>query len=148
MRKPNENDSPSGFGIVQASIEGYPLIGVIDMCLRGYASKDRLPWFLSVSAPLCAPTSSGLPSPDEAAELDRWQSAIERELRATCSFVFVGRVSWNGNRELLYYVDGCARPTQRLQSLIDGGTSRLFAFNCERDDDWEAVAMYWESRAT
>src|SRR5438552_2488553 len=98
-----------------------------------------MPWFLSVSTPILAPTPVGLPASEEIEKLDLWEQAVEGELSAAGKFVFIGRVTWNGHRELLHYVAHCEPYTRRLQSLLDSDATRPFGFGCERDDDWEAV---------
>ena len=130
------------FSVLQSEMDGHPLIAVVDMGLRGYTEKSSVPWFLSVSTPLVSPTSDGLPTRADANNVNEWEDGIEQELRGEGRFVYVGRVTWNGHRELLYYVAQPEASTKKLQRLIDRRAWRPFAFRCERDDKWEKVSIW------
>ena len=130
------------FAMSETDFDGYPLIANINLALRDYEQKQATPWLLSISTPLTYPSDRGLPSKQEAAALNSWETVVELEI-AVVSFVFVGRVTWNGNRELLYYVKEPEVPVQRLQTLIDSRSTRPFAFRCEKDEAWLKVSIYF-----
>ncbi len=133
------------FSVLQGEVDGRPMIAMIDMGLRGYKEKSTVPWFLSLSTPLVNPTADGLPTKGDSKNLDEWEDAVEKELIGEGRFTFVGRVTRNGHRELLYYIHQPATSTKKLQRLIDAHLTRPFAFRYERDDKWEK-ANYWLSQ--
>jgi len=130
------------FSVLRGEMDGHPLFAMVDTGLRGYTEKSSLPWLLSLSTPLVNPTSDGLPTRAEANNLNEWEDAVEQGLKAGGRLVFVGRVTWNGHRELLYYVAQPEACTKKLQELIDRHAWRPFAFRCERDDKWEGVSIW------
>jgi hypothetical protein len=81
------------------------MVAMIDMGLRNYPDKQALPFFLSLSTLLINPTSEGLPTRSDSDSLNALEDAVEAQLRSGGRFVYVGRVTWNGHRELLYYLD-------------------------------------------
>ncbi len=115
---------------------------MIDMGLRESPDRNVLSFFLSLSTTLANPTSEGLPARSDVENLNAWEEVVETRLRAVTKFVFVGRVSWNGHRELLYYV---ARHQTTVEALKALSGTRPFAFTCERDEIW-AKGDYWLSR--
>jgi hypothetical protein len=127
------------FSIMQGEVDGHALFASIDMRLRDLADKQRLPFFLSLSTTLTNPTSKGLPTQSDADNLNAWEEAVEARVKSASIFVFVGRVTWNGHRELLYYVGDQQSTIETLKTLP--GT-RPFAFTCERDEKWKK-ADFW-----
>lgn len=133
------------FSIQEADLDGYPLIAMINVQLRRYEPKAAFPWFLSVSAPFSVEIQ-GLPSSEDAERLNEWEDTITGELTSVVRLIFVGRVTWNGNRELLYYLNDANTAVRALELLADSGTTRPFAFRCERDEGWAEASPYWEGQ--
>jgi hypothetical protein len=127
------------FSVIQGEIDGRPLVAMIDMGLRELPDKQALSFFLGLSTSLINPTIEGLPTRSDADNLNAWEGVVEARLQSATNLVFVGRVTWNGHRELLYYV-GTQQPTVEALKSISG--TRPFAFTCERDEKW-AKADYW-----
>jgi hypothetical protein len=134
--------SDGSFSVVQGEMDGRPLIATINMGLCGYSEKPAVPWFLSISTPLRNPRPDGFPGQEDDSDLNEWEETVEKGLREEGPVVFVGRVTWNGHRELLYYISNASSSAKRIQRLIDEGSTRPFAFRCERDDKWEKVSIW------
>jgi hypothetical protein len=79
-------------------------------------------FFLSLSTKLIDPISEGLATRSEVDNLNAWEAQVE--------FAFLGRVTWDGHRELLYYVSG-QQPTAEGLGALSG--TRPFVFICDRD---------------
>jgi len=118
---------------------------MIDMGLRNSGDKQHLPFFLSLSTRLIDPTSDGLPTRKDADNLNAWEDAVEARLKANAKFVFVGRVTWNGSRELLYYVNSRQPSVDALKKMLDSHSTRAFSLSCEPDEKWEK-ANFWFNR--
>ena len=134
------------FSILQNEIDGRPLIAMINMAYKTFKSKSTYPWFLSVSIPLINPTEDGLTASEDAETLNQFEDAVNSLLRKISSYQFVGRVTWNAHRELLYYVDKPKEATGALQAAINSTQYRPFAFQCEQDKTWHAVEVYLKGR--
>ncbi len=133
-------DDEKRFSVMEGKMDDYPLIAMIQEGLRDFKSRHDTPWFLGFSTPLSSPTSQGLPTIKEADELNRWEDFLDREIQLRCKSIFVGRVTWRGNRELLYYVDDTQQIIAQVQKLIDDGKLRPFAFRYEQDPTWKNVS--------
>jgi Family of unknown function (DUF695) len=131
------------FSVFESEMEGRPLIATINVGLRGLESKAAHPWFLSLSTPLIQPTKDGLPTPGDSTALSDWEAFVEKRINPACQFVFVGHVTWNGSREVLYYIDRVEPTATLLKRLRDDHLTRPFAFRCERDDAWNNVSVYF-----
>ena len=135
--------TPQGtFSVLQGDVDGHPMFATIDMGLRDSPERQGLPFFLSVSTPLIDPTSDGLPTATDTESLNRWEDAVEARLQQAGRFVFVGRVTWNGHRELLHYLLVQQPALDDLKALAESRSTRPFAFTCERDEKWTKVD-YW-----
>src|ERR1035437_444781 len=145
MRQRHANSQSGTFSILQGNIDGHPLFAMIDMGLRNSPDRQVLSFFLSVSTPLTNPTSGGLPTRSDAENLNTWEDAVEARLRSAGGFVFVGRVTWDGHRELLYYLNSQQPAVEVLKTLSDAHSTRPFAFTSENDAKWEK-ADFWLHR--
>jgi hypothetical protein len=145
-RQRHANSQSGTFSILQGNIDGHPLFAMIDMGLRNSPDRQVLSFFLSVSTPLTNPTSGGLPTRSDAENLNTWEDAVEASLRSAGKFVFVGRVTWNGHRELLYYLKSEHPAIESLKTLLDSHSTRPFAFSCERDEMWTKADLYLNRR--
>jgi hypothetical protein len=141
-RQRHANSQAGTFSILQGIIDGHPLFATIDMGLRNSPDRQDLPFFLSLSTPLTNPTSDGLPTRSDAENLNRWEDAVEASLRSAGKFAFVGRVTWNGHRELLYYLKSEHPAIESLRTLLDSHSTRPFAFSCEPDEKWTKADLY------
>jgi hypothetical protein len=130
------------FTILQGKPDGYPLFAIVDMGLRDFGEKEKLPFFLTVCTRLVNSPKDGLPTAGEADELNAWEDTVEARLRPQGRFVFVGRVTWKGQRELLFHVDNQQPFIDALAALYCARSTRPFAFRCERDSGW-TKASYW-----
>jgi hypothetical protein len=130
------------FSVLQGEMDGRPVFAAIDMGLRNFPDKQRLPFFLSLSTSLINPTSEGLPTLSDADNLNTWEDAVETRLRSVGELAFVGRVTWDGHRELLYYLNSQQPAVETLKTLSGAHSTRPFAFTCERDETWAKVDFW------
>jgi hypothetical protein len=139
--KPSTNAGT--FSVLQRNRDGHPLFATVDSSLRDKKARTGFAWFLSVSTQLKDPTTDGLTTNQEASELNDWEDLLERDYLRDCRFVYVGRVTWNGTRQLLFYLDrpDCAEPT--LKKFAHDFPKRVFHFQCQPDEQWEKVSSYF-----
>ncbi len=138
------NGGTGTFTVTQRLKEGHALVATIDTSLRDGKAKADYPWFLSLSTPIVHPTRDGLTTDDEATMLNAWEDSLEKEFSGECRFVYVGRVTWNGTRELLYYVDRPDSIVPKLEKLAQDDSKRHFSVRHERDEQWREVSAYFE----
>jgi hypothetical protein len=138
--------SQSGtFSVLQGNVDGHPMFAMIDMGLRNSPERQALPFFLSISTSLTNPTSDGLPTRSDADNLNGWEDAVDAGLQSAGKHAFVGRVTWNGHRELLYYLKDQQTAIEALKALSEAHSTRPFSFTSERDERW-MKADFWLNR--
>jgi len=130
------------FSLLEAELDGHRLIAAVDLSLSHFAEKSSFPWFLSISTALGDTNIDGLPTTAESEALDLWEDQVGALVTQAAKLKYVGRVTWNGHRELLYQIDQPQTAATSLQALINGGVARPFAFRCEQDDSWSTVSAY------
>ena len=135
-------DEAETFSVMEGESEGYPVVAMVSSRLQGYEKKQSAPWFLSLSTRLLEATPQGLPTANEAEALNQWEDTIEKEISSRSKFFFVGRVTWKGHRELLYYVQKPKEVAEAIQNLIDRYAVRTCTFRYEQDKDWRNVSIY------
>ena len=68
------------FPFLKGTIDGRPLIAMINAALRDFSKKGCLPFFLSVGTQVRNPTDSGLPTSTEADDLNKWEDEVDFRL--------------------------------------------------------------------
>lgn len=119
-----QKTSHASFSGLQGEKDGRPLVAIIDMSLRDEKTRAAFPWYLGISTQLTDPTQDGLPKAQEESALNDWEDSLEKEIAAECRFVYVGRVTWNSTRTLLYYVDKPDAIAAKLRRIADGHPAR------------------------
>jgi hypothetical protein len=130
------------FSGLQGEKDGHPLFAIVDSSFRNQKARAGFPWFLSVSTQLKDPTADGLTMNQEASALNDWEDLLERNYLGGCRFLYVGRVTWNGSRQLLYYLDKPDCAETRLKKFARDFPERVFEFQYQRDEQWERVSTY------
>ena len=98
-------------------VDGRPCSTMLDLSLISLAPDAERPWLLSVRLPLDDPRSDGLATNAEATRLGEIEDGLVRSLGAHCGAVFVGRMTWNGVRDLFFY----AKRTETLEQALSVG---------------------------
>lgn len=138
-----QNANKAGpFIVLKVERDGHPLFAMVDSSFRNTKLQSGLPWFLNISTALESPTPDGLTTNQEASELNDWEDSLEQNAFDGCRFAFVGRVTWNARRELLYYLDAPDCVSPKIRRFASDHPARKFDFQFERDDHWEKVSTY------
>jgi hypothetical protein len=114
----------------------------VDLGYRGYLLKEQFPWFLWVNITTEDQNEFGHPTKDEAAILNEVEDSITAHLADSCQVRYVGRVTKNGFRELIYFVDDPRKANQVLTSLTEEQNLREWEYEMKRDAQWTYVEQY------
>ena len=135
---------PGTFSILKGEKGGHTLFATIDSSFRDKKVRAGFPWFLSVSTSLKDPTADGLTTDQEASELNDWEDLLQKNYLEDCRFMYVGRVTWNGTRQLLYYLDKPDCAETKLKKFANDFPKRVFDFQYQRDEQWDRVSSYFK----
>ncbi len=126
------------YKIMQGEVDGNMLIASVLSELQEEDEREALPWFLSIETEFSLEKENS----EEQMALEEWQELLEREI-GKVPFIYFGRVTLNGRREIIYYIAEPEAVVQSLEKLIDNESTRPFAFFCEMDEDWGNVMVYF-----
>jgi hypothetical protein len=134
---------PDTWTVLQATVEGQPLIALVNTAYASFPDKASFPWSLLISMDLVKPTAYGLSEKDESDELERLQQEVMLPaVGATGPYHFVARTTHAGRRDMLLYVAEPWDVIQALDPVADSIEDRHVTFGCTRDDEWQIVARY------
>jgi Family of unknown function (DUF695) len=140
-----QNKERGPFVVLQGEKDGHPLFAVIDKTERDDQFKATFPWYLEISTQFMDSTPDGFPKDQEAAVLAGWEDSLEKEIGGECRFVYIGHLTWNKARTVLYYVDRPERAVAKLKKIANDHAQRAFTVKSQRDEHWDKVSEYVKS---
>ncbi len=130
------------FAVIQGKSEGKRMIGLFDV--QSIENADpNLGWSLWVCTPLIFPNNEGLCENSEAEDLNLFEDMIGEKLEEFKT-KFVGRITFDGAREIYYYLENAEKANNVLKQLINVDGARGFQYEMEFDPDWSIVKSYFE----
>lgn len=117
-------------------VDGRPCSTMLDLALISAAPDPERPWLLSVRMPLKEPRPDGLATNAEATVLGGIEDGLVRSLGAHCGAVFVGRMTWNGVRDLFFYAKRTETLEQALGAGLAGTEPRRVMTRKQKDAEW------------
>lgn len=118
-------------------VDGKPCSTVLDLGLVNEAPIEAKPWMLSVRFPLSRPRVDGLTDNAEADELGKVEEALVRSLRTHCDAQFVGRMTWNGTRDLFFYAPRADALGVALGEALGPSPTRRVMSQVREDKEWQ-----------
>ncbi|MBI2392263.1 MAG: DUF695 domain-containing protein [Deltaproteobacteria bacterium] len=84
-----------------------------------------------------------MPPSAEVRELDAVGDEVDRRMLHEGNAVMLARVTWNGARQLIFYVRDPKIANERLQDLLSRRPARReWEFRMEHDAEWEFAEPY------
>jgi regulator of RNase E activity RraB len=117
--------------------DGRPCSTMLDLSLALRAPDAERPWLLSIRLPLREPRADGLATNSEATRLGEIEDGLVRSLEAHCGAVFVGRMTWNGVRDLFFYAKRTNELEQALGAALSGTEPRRLLTRKQNDPEWK-----------
>jgi regulator of RNase E activity RraB len=118
-------------------VEDKPCSTMLDLGLVSDAPVASKPWLLSVRFPLLRPRGDGLTDNQEAEELGKIEEALVRALRTHCDAQFVGRMTWNGTRDLFFYAPRTEGMGAALGEALGPSPTRRVMSQVREDKEWQ-----------
>lgn len=137
------------YSIIEFQQEDLPGVGVINTALRDFEPRVVFGWHLSLMLELDDLIENGMPSVEEREVVDRFGDSLDLAIKGRDSekpnALFLGRITWNATRELIWRVFDPEPVNDHLQSIINqvGDVSpRPFDFRMDHDPDWELTEWH------
>ncbi len=128
------------YGIVKFRQDDLPGVAVINKSLVGFASREVFRWHLSIMVHFEEIIDNGMPAQADVGLVDRFGDQLDQELKVDSerpNALFLGRVTWNETRELIYRVYDPEVTNDLLQRIVSDRTHpREFDYRIDDDPDW------------
>jgi hypothetical protein len=126
--------------------EDLPGIALINSALVDFDAKRVFRWHLSLMIDFSDLIENGMPSQQDRDLLEPFENVVDQQLKAPMELpnaVFLGRVTWNATRELIYRVYDPELADAFLQGVISSQDHPLpFDFRMDDDPGWELAAWH------
>jgi hypothetical protein len=139
------------YTMFDAKRDGLPEIIVVNRALLGFAHNAVFPWYLCVTIEARELIDNGMPAPAEQELLYRLGDEIEETVVGgrtgadAVNALFLARSTWDGLRQLLFYVHDPEIAHAALQSLLASRTwEREWDYRMEGDDEWEKAGFVFQ----
>ena len=109
----------------------------------GYKEFGSVPGYdhqVGIAVPLRAAEPSGLPSPDEDAQLGQVEESICASLELEAESLFVAVITTSGMREFVFYTRAPEQVKQRFEQLQSIITSHDIQLMIQPDKEWNVYA--------
>ncbi len=136
---PRSHDDEREWAVMRGERDGLPAVAMVNRRFDAPAARAGYPWHLSIVI-ACVDLADGrLPTREEVGVLEAMQAKLEAALGVNAAEL--GRITWNGTRELLYRVADPERADAALRGIIEAKAyTREFDYRMERDPDWKLAA--------
>ncbi len=131
------------FMLLQSEKEGRPVWITVDGSLKNLAKKDETPWCLWLGIQI--ESQKGLPDEKEAKELNDFEDEIQNKLSKIGKIHFVLRTTWNGHRDLYFYLSKAKESHELLLGITNlPKPPKQFQYEISKDPNWQSVNWVFE----
>jgi hypothetical protein len=142
---PKEN-----YQIINFEKEDLPAIGTINISLKNFEPKEIFSWHCSLILDFEDFMENGMPTKEQVLIADRFEDILDNKIKGTNkekpNALFLGRVTWNKTRQLLWRVYDPDLVNQFLKDTIEDKKYPLnFDYNISVDEEWSYAKWYLEN---
>ncbi|MEO6525758.1 MAG: DUF695 domain-containing protein [Gemmatimonadaceae bacterium] len=130
--------------ILQLESDGMPEVWLVNQYLDRCVERAELTWHLSIIIEMQdVHENVGFPTTEEQTLLTALRETIETSLEAKENALFLGSVTRQGTRQLLYRVRDPERANAFLSALVaDPAAVRPMEYRMEQDVEWALAERY------
>ena len=136
----NTAPEEESFSVLEASRDGLPAVVVVNESLKPETERERYPWLVTITLPIEEPNEMGLCDEAESERLGEIEDRLLENLKPQ-DYRYLGRITWNGFRDVLLYVadadDARGRLTQGLEEAPAVTLQRT------HDPDWHEYLQFF-----
>lgn len=134
---PKEN-----YSIFKLDIDGVA-IATINTGYNNYPNKKFYPWLATITFEIVDKNENGHPTNEEAEILNSLEEKITTFLSQNNVAHKIGRVTRNGERDILYYIDKPNFDSNKVEDFFDTiNQIRPLNFELLKDEKWENVSAF------
>lgn len=149
MKEFNVRIPEESFAVYEMEREGLPGIVVVNVGLRNFEPKEVFGWHLSLIMQMEDLVEKGMPSTVEREVIDAFGEALDARIKSVGAdrpnALFLGRITWNGTRQIVWRVFDPEVANATLQEMIAAKEyPRQLNFQMEYDATWEHALWFLE----
>ena len=139
------------YKVIEFIQDDLPGIGLINVGLRMLEHKIVFSWHLSIMLELEDLIDNGMPSQNERDTIEKFENELNiiakgKYLEKPNAF-FLGKITWNETRELIWRVHNPEPINEALQRIIEKEShTRLFDYRIDPDEDWKLAKWHLKDR--
>jgi hypothetical protein len=126
----------ANFSVIKGTKDGLPGIILVDVALDPPTQAPRYPWLVKITLAMRELTPQGLCSPEESARLDWLEDDLLDSLDES-EYLYAGRVTWNGAREIHLYVASPEPVLEKLAAQLQAPEMKSVSISYYRDPHWD-----------
>lgn len=128
------------------SLEGKPHVGVFNSGIMQLEPKEAFSWYLSLIIDYAKTVGEEMPLNDDTVKMQDFSDLLSEKLAIDSihpNALFLGRVTGEGQTQIMWYVNNPELAHEYLQGLIDSGDYPFeFEYQMTHDKDWKE-AHFW-----
>ena len=132
------------YSLLSTSLEGLPVVLVVNSTLVHFEPKDKFPWHLSIIIDVQDLAERGMPTSKESELLTTLSEQMDYELTKDGNALFFVRQTWNGHKQLLFRVMDPKLTDTTLKSLLSTHNIREWEYRMDHDGDWNLAKIYFD----
>lgn len=138
------------YQIIEFERDELPAVGVINSSLIGFEPKTVFSWHCSIFIEFNDHLENGMPVREDVLKAEKLEDMLDLNIKGDDkekpNALFLGRVTWNKSRELMWRVFDPELTNNYLSELIDKeGHQLMLSYQIEHDEDWKLVEWYLSS---
>jgi len=118
-------------------------LATVNKAYENYPNKVFYPFFVGIELEILGKNDNGHPLPEEGERLNQLQEEIESFLRQKHAVHSVARVTRNGTKDILIYIDTPRLTQEELAAFCSNiQKEREINFSIQKDSTWRAVSGF------
>jgi len=131
------------FAVIPLNMKDGLAFATVNKAYDNYGNKSFYPWLVGVELQIIDKNDNGHPTDEEAIRLNKIQEELEALLRKQHTVHPVARVTRNGFRDLLIYIDNPKLSQEEVNNFfMDIQIEREVNFGINQDSTWNAVSGF------
>lgn len=143
-REPSEPIKPGeSFAISKLTLKDGWALATINTKYGYYPNKRFFPWLVLIEVEIIDQNENGHPTGQDAEKLMKVETEVIEFLERQNTVHFIGRVTRNGFRDLIYYIDDPKFNQAAIDSICNKIRSeRSINFSIDRDPAWTGASAF------
>jgi len=134
---------PENFSLFKLALENGTGLATINTGYDNYPNKKFFPWYVAILMEIGEKNQNGHPTNSEAEILNDLEEKITQFLGLTQTVHKIGRVTRNGERDIMYYIDDPKLDQEQVKGFFDSISSvRPINVEIEKDEAWKNVSTF------